>query len=96
MPAHLHISFVVEKVFVIKKKNYGSYRRNYRKVETRIFLTSIHHSSEVSQCMCTSQKEIINDIIIVGSTNYQLSSLQDHISQRVVNELSEMRNTINF
>ena len=33
-----------------KKKNYGSYRRNYQKVETRILLASVHQGSEVSLC----------------------------------------------
>ena len=48
--AHLHILFVVGKVFVIKRKTMAHTEETIKKWKQEFFLASVHHSSEVNLC----------------------------------------------
>ena len=86
--AHLHILFVVGKVFVIKRKTMAHTKETIKKWKQEFFWLLFTTAQKfwllfttAQKLICavgTSQKEIINETFIAGSTNYQLSSLGDH------------------
>ena len=76
--AHLHILFVVGKVFVIKRKTMAHTEETIKKWKQEFFWLLFTTAQKLICAVGTSQKEIINETFIAGSTNYQLSSLGDH------------------
>ena len=76
--AHLHILFVVGKVFVIKRKTMAHTKETIKKWKQEFFWLLFTTAQKLICAVGTSQKEIINETFIAGSTNYQLSSLGDH------------------
>ena len=76
--AHLHTLFVVGKVFVIQRKTMAHTEETIKKWKQEFFWLLFTTAQKLICAVCTSQKEIINEAFIAGSTNYQLSSLGDH------------------
>ena len=80
----MHISFVVGKIFVIKRKTMAPTEESIKKWKQEFSWLPFTKAQKLVCAVCTSQKEIIqftknfNDTFIIGSTNYRLSSLQDH------------------
>ena len=77
-------SFVVGKVFAKKEKLRLLQKKTIKKWKQEISWLLFTKAQKLVCVVCTSQKEIIQssrnyiNIFIVGSTNYRLSSMQDH------------------